>query len=107
MKGEDKAKILKKAIQKNGELKQLIKAIEEQAELIQALCKYLYEDNDNEKHSKIEDITEETADVMVTITEMGLIMSDKLKRSFTDDVEEMMDYKINRLNKRMGDTNEK
>ena len=71
------------------------------------MCKYLYEDDEKEKHSKIEGITEETADVMVTISEMGLIMSDKLQRSFTDDVEEMMEYKLNRLDKRMGDTNEK
>lgn len=107
MGGTEAIKILKKAIQKNGETKQLIKLIEEQAELIQALCKYLYEDGEKEKLSKIEDITEETADVMVTINEMNLIMSEKLNREFSDDVCDQVEYKINRLNKRMGDTNEK
>ena len=102
MEHDEKVEILKKAINKNGELKQLIKAIEEQAELIQAICKYLYEDEEKEKLRKIEDITEETADVVVTIDEVNLMMSDKLNRSFYGDVSELVNYKINRLNRRMG-----
>lgn len=81
--------------------------IEEMSELTKELCKYMRflrddksEENDK-KFAKIkENIIEETADVLICASQMKKIFGDEA-------VEEVMNYKINRCEKRINEYIEK
>lgn len=98
-------KILEKAIEKYGIRAQEDMFIEESAELIKAVLKFrrletktlqnLNEDYTAEMKVLMDNITEEIADVEITIAQLK-IMFDCEK-----DVEEQKEYKLNRLKERM------
>lgn len=67
---KQQTKILKAAIAHFGEERQLSKAVEESAELIQAILKYK---EDNENHKLIDHLCEEIADVEVMLEQLKLI----------------------------------
>ena len=98
--GGDKNKIrlqiLERAIKNNGEGEQLVKLLEEMNELGQVVCKFLATGDEKE----IENIIEETADVTITLNELDLIVSE-YRPTFMKEVRKMIDYKLDRLNKRL------
>ena len=88
----EKYKILEKAISTYGRTSQTIMAMEEMAELIQALSK------DLRGFSKKENIIEEIADVNIMLKQIMVIhnISDR-------EIENEMDFKITRLNNRINE----
>ncbi len=92
-----KTEILKKAIEKYGDL-QLLVAMEECSELIKAITKYIRSKGDMVKEiNAICDIAEEIADVQIMIKQ--LIMMFDLNYQ----VEFQKENKIKRLEKRLND----
>lgn len=89
----EQIEILHKNIKRHGSVTEMFVAAEEAAELIQAISKvrrygYIGEHADN--------LVEEIADVSIVLREL-MTMFD-----ITDaDVEKMIDFKINRINKRL------
>lgn len=80
--------IIRQAVSHYGEIHQLIKALEEMGELIQAICKYLDKISDSNK----EHIKEEVADVHIMCAQVEEIVG----KSDT-----WVDYKLARLKERM------
>lgn len=98
--------ILKKAIDTYGEDNQLNMCIEEMSELTKAICKWKRAQNNGEYQNLdklAEDITEELADVFIMLIQSELIFN----RHFncTSGVQKQMEYKINRLEKRLNNEN--
>lgn len=69
----DKEALYKAAVAKFGERDQIQKAIEELAELIQALCKYTF---DTSNLWAIDSIREEWADVEIMLGQLKVIFGD-------------------------------
>lgn len=88
---EERKVIYEMAITKYGQMNQIIKAVEEMSELTKELCKLLVNDS---KYS-IEGIAEEIADVTIMIEQLRLMYN------INDEVCEMMDSKIRRLENRI------
>ena len=85
---------IKRAVEFYGKNNQMVKAMEEMAELQQALSKYLLCDDPEQAHILQQNVEEETADV--------LIMCEQLKIMFDQDsIEWYRDYKIKRLAERL------
>ena len=78
------------AIDKLGDNHQITKAVEEMSELIKELCKY-----PNGEQEDTYAIAEEIADVTVMMEQLRIIFE------CNDDVCEQMDFKIERLSKRI------
>lgn len=87
MNDEQKAEIMRRAISVYGERAQITKAMEEIAELAAELARYLNGINDAEP------VLEELADVKIMSSQLGMIFGD------TSEIEE---YKLRRLEARMG-----
>lgn len=91
---EQQHKVLESAITAYGKENQMIKAMEEMGELIQALARCFGVDEGTDDGKKIIDnVREETADVLVIIMQLIDI--------FGMDVYEYFDQKIERLEKRL------
>ena len=88
---EERKVIYEMAITKYSQMNQIIKAVEEMSELTKELCKLLVNDS---KYS-IEGIAEEIADVTIMMEQLRLIFD------INDEVCEMMDSKIRRLENRI------
>lgn len=84
--------IMVEAIHKYGNRNQMEMAIEEMSELIKEICKNFR----GEKN--IVQITEEIADVRITIEQLCMILGID-----SSNVDNWMDIKMNRLRKRMGE----
>ena len=101
MTNEQMIKIIQKAVDKYGE-KQLDIAQEEFAELIQALSKYKRAITPEEfRHAKIM-VIEELVDAYIMLNQICLLL-DLINNDFTanDSLNNMMEYKLRRLDKRM------
>jgi phosphoribosyl-ATP pyrophosphohydrolase len=84
--------IYKEIVKKNGRNKQLIKAQEESAEFIQAISKYLF----NEDTSLIEKVIEEAVDAEIMINQVKAIFPykeiwDKHKKAKLDRVSKLLE----------------
>lgn len=104
MNNATKQHTLEEAIKTFGESSQITKAIEEMAELMQALCKRnAVRGNDKAslelKAKLLDNICEETADVMIMMEQIA-IMAGKGK------VEEWKENKLQRLQKRINERKE-
>jgi len=84
--------ILHKAINTYGEDKQLLMLVEEMAELLVAITHKL------RGRVEVEYITEEIADVYIMLEQAKIIFGIS-----SDDINEQIDFKIKRLEKRMGE----
>lgn len=92
-------KIMKKALEKNGKLKQSVIAMEECSELIKAISKmirYSYDEDLNSVYR--DDLIEEMADVYIILDELKM-MYDILEF----DIEQMINQKIDREEGRICD----
>ena len=79
---EREAKILEAAITKYGTVPQVIVAIEEQAELIKAICKFLRHTlcNQYEEAAVLASLSEERADVSIMLNQLDLIFGDNVEK---------------------------
>lgn len=77
-----------------GTYSQMEMALEETIELSLAIRKILRNNNDK----TLQDLVGEVADVKIMIEQIELIMKDE---NFSSKVSQVMDYKINRLRKRL------
>lgn len=82
----DKSEVYKKAIREYGEYAQLDVAIEEMAELMQAISKF--------KRGKSHNVEEEVADVEIMIEQLKIIFDSKK-------IEQIKREKIDRLEQRL------
>lgn len=78
------------AIEVYGESKQIVKAIEEMAELTHALCRYLTDDLQNHE----DEVTEELADVIVMVMQLLIVFDGET-------VKAMIEQKVERLRARL------
>lgn len=72
---EEKIKIYKKIIDAYGTEKQLIQAIEELSELLQALCKWV--NGKGEIYEMQDNVAEEIADVSIMIDQLKIIFNNE------------------------------
>lgn len=86
---DEREKVYTNAIIAYGPQKQLTKAVEELAECAQVLCKVIGGDLD------LAHLTEEIADVYVTLEQVRLIFD------IDDLIRDQMDFKVNRLNDKL------
>lgn len=102
MEQEKKEKLFLKLFDTWGEDAQIRMCIEEMSELTKELCKYLrYKNFDTEKVENVkENIIEEIADVLLCSQQMQLLFG-------KNKVEQELDYKINRVEKRVNEYIEK
>lgn len=92
-------KIMKKALEKNGKIKQSVIAMEECSELIKAISKLIrYSDDEDSVCMYKDDLIEEMADVYIILDELKM-MYDILEF----DIEEMIKRKIDREEGRICD----
>ena len=79
---EREAAILEAAITKYGTVPQVIVAIEEQAELIKAICKFLRHTlcNKYEEAAVLASMSEERADVSIMLNQLDLIFGDNVEK---------------------------
>ena len=91
--------MLNRLIEKYGKEKQIIKAIEEMAELQKELCKYLIGDR---SENRIEKIYDEIADVKLLILQLEVILE-----LDSDRIAEIMQEKIERTLKNNGNVIDK
>lgn len=91
---EREAAILEAAIAKHGTVPQVIVAIEEQAELIKAICKFLRHTlcGQYDKTSVLAAMSEERADVSIMLNQLDLIFGDNVEKEIE---------KLERLEKRV------
>lgn len=87
MSNEERATIMHNAIAVYGERAQIVKALEEIAELAAELSRYL------NGICNSDSVREELADANIMLTQMGMIFGD---------VSEIEEYKLRRLETRMG-----
>lgn len=86
---EDRKRVYERAIERWGIKGQLLMVIEEMSELTKEICKS-FRGNDN-----LEQIAEETADVLIMIEQLRMILG------IDDMIAKHMDHKIERLNDRL------
>lgn len=89
--------ILRRAIDTYGVRAQMRQTIEEMAELTQAICKIWRVDRSEplkEPRKVLENLVEETADCLIMLEQMKLILD-------SDDVNEVIEAKIKRLEERL------
>ena len=96
MEDNKKKELYKKLISSWGEDAQIRMCIEEMSELTKELCKYLrYKDFEKDKVEEVKkNIIEETADVLNCVEQMKLMFGE-------NEVDEIIDYKLNRVEKRL------
>lgn len=92
---EKQMEVLEKAVDKYGKKAQVLQAIEEMSELTKELVKNINRGQDN-----IKDIILEIADVQITLYELIIIYT-KEDNDFGDKLLGAIEYKIQRLKKRM------
>lgn len=92
---EKQMEVLEKAVDKYGKKAQVLQAIEEMSELTKELVKNINRGQDN-----IKDIILEIADVQITLYELIIIYT-KEDSDFGDKLLGAIEYKIQRLKKRM------
>lgn len=91
--------VLRAAISTYGEKAQADMAIEEMSELTKAILKFRRATgkvDDKERERLRENIVEETADVMIMLTQMIMLYDRDNK------IQSIVDYKVNRLYERLG-----
>ena len=102
-------KILRKAIEMYGMDKQLDMCIEEMSELTKAICKFkrgvskvAAEKNDDIKVIRMSELKEEISNIEEEVADCE-IMFEQLKIMFSceDEVNEQIDFKLNRLKERL------
>ena len=98
MEQEKKEELFLKLFGAWGKETQIRMCIEEMSELTKELCKYLrYKSFEPEKLEKVkENIIEETADVLLCAQQIQLMFG-------KNEVEKEMDYKLNRVEKRVNE----
>lgn len=84
-------KIYRQTLKTYGRDKQMIKAIEEMAELSKELCKWVL-GADNGKH-----VQEEIADVIIMMEQMQMLFD------VDGEIKKMIAYKVERLERRLND----
>jgi NTP pyrophosphatase (non-canonical NTP hydrolase) len=89
--------ILNKAIDKFGTSSQIDKAIEEMSELTKALLKERYARKTDYHFSAIDNVCEELADVIIMLEQVKIIFTERYKAISKEDLQNMIDYKIERL----------
>ena len=89
----DKIKLYKKAVTKWGEESQILMAIEEMGELIQALSKYFRQPNKSFER-RFDNIEQEIADVSIMIEQLKCIFSENT-------INQMIEKKLERLEARL------
>ena len=87
---QDREKVYKKALATFGDFIQMVVAIEEMAEFIQAVCKILRGGED------FDHLAEETADATIMLDQMRLLFNNDTK------VCEYVESKVRRLEERLG-----
>ena len=92
---EDRRRVYEAAIRHYGEDNQIKKALEETSELIQALAKLYKAPSSAPLEPLVAALTDELADATIMIEQLRLIFD------LNDEVLERIDYKVNRLLKRM------
>lgn len=95
----DRTEILEKVMDANGWDYQQEKCIEECAELIQAIAKikcYMSKHEGDYTNELFENLVDELADVRITTCEITMMFDCE------DEVNERIDYKLRRLDKRLG-----
>lgn len=92
---EKQMEVLEKSVEKYGKKAQVLQAIEEMSELTKELVKNINRGQDN-----IKDIILEIADVQITLYEL-IIIYKKEDNDFGDKLLGAIEYKIQRLKKRM------
>lgn len=91
--------VLRAAISTYGEKAQADMAIEEMSELTKAILKFrraMGKVDDEECERLRENIVEETADVMIMLTQMIMLYD------WDNEIQSIVDYKVNRLYERLG-----
>lgn len=91
---EERKAVYEKALQTWGAQAQIMMAIEEMSELTKELCKH------GRGRFNVEDIADEIADVTIMMEQLRLIFG------VNDDVCAHMDYKVLRLQSRLGGVQE-
>lgn len=86
---EYRKRVYEKAIEKYGAENQVVKAVEELGEAVQALCKMLL------GCEKREHLAEELADVSIMVEQMRMIFN------INDSVDSWMDYKVAALKRKV------
>lgn len=92
---EKQIKVLEKAIEKYGDEKQILVAVEELSELQKELLKNINRNKDN-----IPDIILELADVVITTIQLDIIYNKK-DSQFGEKLVGAVDYKVQRLKERL------
>lgn len=88
-----------RAIKTYGAVNQMRQCVEEMAELMQAICKYIrYMDDSLDTTLQLEDIAEEVADVHIMTDQLAMIVGEMLHE---DAVNDAIKYKVNRLKERL------
>lgn len=92
----DERQLYKEAIEQFGAANQVVVAMEEASELVQALAKVIRYSDDEQELEKLRDhIAEETADVLIMCNQLGIIFN------IESEVVTWMDKKLDRLAKRL------
>lgn len=90
---------LSRAINTYGAVNQMRQCVEEMAELMQAICKYIrYMDDSLEDSGLLQNIAEEVADVHIMTDQLAMIVGGMLQK---DAVNKELEYKVNRLKERL------
>ena len=78
-----------------GETSQLRICVEEMSELTKEICKYLrFKDNSENLETTKKNVIEEAADVIICVEQIKCLFGE-------DKVDEMIDYKLKRVSKRL------
>lgn len=92
----DERQLYKEAIEQFGAANQVVVAMEEAGELVQAMAKVIrYSDDEQELERARDHAAEEIADVLIMCSQLGLILN------VENDVLTWMDKKLDRLVKRL------
>ena len=92
----DERQLYKEAIEQFGAANQVVVAMEEASELVQALAKIIRYSDDEQELEKLRDhIAEEMADVLIMCNQLGIIFN------IESEVVTWMDKKLDRLAKRL------
>lgn len=92
----DERQLYKEAIEQFGAANQVVVAMEEAGELVQALAKVIRYSDDEQELEKLRDhIAEEMADVLIMCNQLGIIFN------IESEVVTWMDKKLDRLAKRL------
>lgn len=100
----DKVQIYKAFSEKHGAEKQIIKAVEELAELQKELCKYLLYNKEKDSFSILTNICEEVADVEIMLEQLKIILKNidgsllPMIGSFKNDKLQRMEKTLNEIN---------